>query len=57
MCIHVLLTPSTCIGFTALSYFELLLTPSTYIVFDGIFGKSQVSEMCKTILSFLGGLS
>ena len=36
---YVLLTPLTCIGITALGYFELLLTPSTYIVFDGMVGK------------------
>ena len=36
---YVLLTPSTCIGITALSYFELLSTPPTYIVFDGMVGK------------------
>ena len=36
---YVLLTPSTCIGITGLSYFELLSTPPTYIVFDGMVGK------------------
>ena len=36
---YVLSTPSTCIGIMALSYFELLLTPPTYIVFDGMVGK------------------
>ena len=40
---HVLLTPLTCIGIAALSYFELLLAPSTYIVFNGMFGKPRVS--------------
>ena len=36
---YVLLTPLTSIGITALSYFELLSTPLTYIVFDGMVGK------------------
>ena len=36
---YVLSTPSTCIGITTLSYFELLSTPPTYIVFDGMVGK------------------
>ena len=36
---YVLLTPLTCVGIKALSYFELLSTPPTYIVFDGIVGK------------------
>ena len=31
---YVLLTPLTCIGITAPTYFELLSTPPTYIVFD-----------------------
>ena len=37
---YVLLTSLTCIGITVLSYFEVLLTPLTYIVFDGLVGKS-----------------
>ena len=40
---YVLSTPSTCIGITALSYFELLLTPPTYIVFGGMVRKPYVS--------------
>ena len=35
----VLLTPLTCIGITALSYFELPSTPLTYIVFDDMVEK------------------
>ena len=41
---YVLSTPFTYIGITVLSYFELPLTPSTYIVFDDIVGKSQLSK-------------
>ena len=40
---YVLSTPSTCIGITAFSYFELLSTPLTYIVFDGMVEKPEVS--------------
>ena len=40
---YVLSTPLTYIGITALSYFELLLTPPAYIVFDGMVGKPLVS--------------
>ena len=36
---YVLSTPLTCIGITALSYFELPLTPLTYIVFDDMVEK------------------
>ena len=35
--------PLTYIGITVLSYFELLSTASTYIVFDGMVEKPQVS--------------
>ena len=42
----VCLTPSTCIGITALSYFELLLTPLTYIVFDDVL-ESRKSQLLK----------
>ena len=37
---YVLSTLLTCIGITVLSYFELLSTPPTCIVFDGMVGKS-----------------
>ena len=40
---YVLSTSSTFIGITALNYFELLSTPLTYIVFNGIFGKPRIS--------------
>ena len=40
---YVLSTPSTCIGIKTLSYFELLSTPSTYIVFGGMVEKPEVS--------------
>ena len=40
---YVLSTPLTCIGIITLSYFELLSTPPTYIVFAGIIGKPYVS--------------
>ena len=44
---YVLSTPSTCIGITAVSYFELLLTPLTYIVFDDVLEspKSQLPKL------------
>ena len=40
---YVLSTSLTFIGITALSYFELLSTPLTYIVFNGMVGKPRIS--------------